>query len=161
MERKAQRLIEADPARRPTFTDFTQQINKMFPDDVEARREAFAYYGAYFNAIDTRGTTLSDAKLRGDAEAAAKEAEKAKASPPPPPPPPLPPPLPPANEPVPPPPAVEPEEMMEFYTQAPEPGLTPPPQPAISIEERKLDEERELFLQMLESDIEERRRNGR
>jgi hypothetical protein len=186
VERKAQRLIEADPARRPTFTDFTQQINKMFPDDVEARREAFAYYGAYFNAIDTRGTTLSDAKLRGDVQAAAKEMEKAKASPPSPPP--APPPLPPpANEPVPPPTLVQPEEMMEFYTQAPELGLTPPVQPAMPIddydpglevrlrapgpyptsapriteEERKLDEERELFLQMLESDIEERRRNGR
>jgi hypothetical protein len=96
VERKAQRLIEADPIRRPTFTDFTQQINKMFPDDVESRREAFAYYGAYFNAIDTRGTTLSDAKLRGDMEAAARETEKAKASPPPP-----------VNKPVPQPPAVE------------------------------------------------------
>lgn len=187
VERKAQRLIEADPARRPTFADFTQQINKMLPDDVEARREAFAYYGAYFNAIDTRGTTLSDAKLRGDMQAAAKEMEKAKASPPPP-----------VNKPVPPLPGMEPGQTMDFYTQPPMippdiiedldpeqmdpyipiPGMAPrvsdqpvpgeedvqlnfsggtPPPTPMTTEEM----ERELFIQQLERDAELRKRSGR
>jgi hypothetical protein len=77
VERKAQRLLDADPNRRPGFNEFVAQVNKMYPDDTEKRREAFAYYGAYLNGGDLRMQTTDEARLAGQ-------------PPPPPPPPPTP-----------------------------------------------------------------------
>ena len=82
VENKADAIINASPTKRPNFNDFTQQINKLYPDDALKRREAYAYYGAYFNAVDTRGTTLSDAKLRGDVNKVAREMERDLPKPP-------------------------------------------------------------------------------
>jgi len=66
VERFAQKLIDADVAKRPTFQDFAQQVGKKYFDDPNKRREALAYYGAYFHALDTRGTTLDQKQLTGE-----------------------------------------------------------------------------------------------
>lgn len=73
VERFAQKLIDADIAKRPTFQDFAQQVGKKYFDDPNKRREALAYYGAYFHALDTRGTTLDEQQLSGEY---AKELER-------------------------------------------------------------------------------------
>ena len=65
VERKAQRIIDADPAKRPAFVDFVAQVNKMYPDDTEARREAFAYYGAYNQGRDLQNETFNRQVLAG------------------------------------------------------------------------------------------------
>lgn len=67
VEKFAQKLIDADVTQRPTFQDFAQQVGKKYFDDPNKRREALAYYGAYFHALDTRGTTLDDRQLTGEA----------------------------------------------------------------------------------------------
>lgn len=65
VETKADLIIKADPTKRPTFPDFVAAVNKMYPDDVDARREAFAYYGAYFNGRDLQTQTTDANVLQG------------------------------------------------------------------------------------------------
>jgi len=65
VERNAQRIISADPAKRPAFVDFVAQVNKMYPDDADARREAFAYYGAYNQGRDLQTETFNPDVLAG------------------------------------------------------------------------------------------------
>ena len=72
VERKAKRIIDADPAKRPAFVDFVAQVNKMYPDDTEARREAFAYYGAYNQGRDLQNETVNKQVLSGQPPAAPK-----------------------------------------------------------------------------------------
>ena len=65
VETKADLIIKADPTKRPAFPDFVAAVNKMYPDDVDARREAFAYYGAYFNGQDLQTQTTDANALQG------------------------------------------------------------------------------------------------
>lgn len=65
VERNAARIIAADPAKRPAFVDFVAQVNKMYPDDADARREAFAYYGAYNQGRDLQTETFNPEVLAG------------------------------------------------------------------------------------------------
>lgn len=69
VERKAQRLIDASPNKHPEFNDFMQQVERLFPNDPMKRQEAAAYYGAHFYALQERGSTFSEAALRGDPKA--------------------------------------------------------------------------------------------
>ena len=58
VERVAQKLIDADPSGRPTFEQFASQVGKKYFNDPAKRREALAYYGAYFRAKDLQNDTL-------------------------------------------------------------------------------------------------------
>ena len=58
VERVAQKLIDADPDGRPTFEQFAAQVGKKYFNDPAKRREALAYYGAYFRAKDLQNDTL-------------------------------------------------------------------------------------------------------
>jgi len=68
VERFAEKVIKTGmPGDAPiSFTAFAQLVNKRYGDDPASRREALAYYGAYMNAMNIRGTTLTDAKVVAD-----------------------------------------------------------------------------------------------
>jgi hypothetical protein len=85
VERFAQRLIDADPMQRPSFQDFAAQVGKKYFDDPMKRREALAYYGAFFRAKDFSTDSLTDVAEEArniDAALAAAVAEAPKAVPP-------------------------------------------------------------------------------
>lgn len=73
VERKGQAIIDASPGGRPAFTDYAAQVNKAYPNDPEKRREALAYYGAYFHAVDTKGSTLDPNILAGNVKGVVDE----------------------------------------------------------------------------------------
>jgi hypothetical protein len=73
VERKGQAIIDASPGGRPAFTDYAAQVNKAYPNDPEKRREALAYYGAYFHAVDTKGSTLDPNILTGNVKGVVDE----------------------------------------------------------------------------------------
>ena len=68
VERFAEKIIKTGmPGDAPiSFTAYSQLVNKKYGDDPASRREALAYYGAYMNAMNIRGTTLTDAKVVAD-----------------------------------------------------------------------------------------------
>lgn len=81
VERFAQRLIDADPMQRPSFQDFAAQVGKKYFDDPMKRREALAYYGAFFRAKDFSTDSLTDVAEEArniDAALAAAVAEAPK-----------------------------------------------------------------------------------
>jgi hypothetical protein len=60
-ERVAQRIIDANQGAIP-FLDFVAAVNKRYPKDELARRDALAYYGAFGYANQSKMQTLDVAK---------------------------------------------------------------------------------------------------
>jgi hypothetical protein len=67
----AQQLIDADPNR--DFRTIAQAVVKRFPNNPSARREALAYYGAYYYVRDTKASTLNQGAIRANPVEAATE----------------------------------------------------------------------------------------
>lgn len=72
VERQAQSLIQTSQNDRD-FGSFSNTILKLYPNDPEARRKAFAYYGAHYMQRDTRNKTLNTAALDGNIDEMAKQ----------------------------------------------------------------------------------------
>jgi len=72
-ERFAQDFIEATQGPRD-FNAIVRAVNKRYPNDPVARRDALAYYGAYHYDADTKRTTLSTGMQALDFDQVADEA---------------------------------------------------------------------------------------
>jgi len=74
-ERFAQRFILADGGARD-FNGLVQAVNKRYPNNPIARREALAYYGAHYYQQDQRGQTLQQGMIDMNVPQAVTEREQ-------------------------------------------------------------------------------------
>lgn len=70
-ERFAARYLQMDANR--DFGGLVEAVNKRFPNDPQARRDALAYYGASNYQRDTKSQTLSTGAIRANAPEAVHE----------------------------------------------------------------------------------------
>ena len=74
VEEQAQQIIEM--GRDRSCPHFMEAINRLYPGDVEKRRKAAAYYGAFYYNQDLKSQTLNQGLLKGDAQEASGTVEK-------------------------------------------------------------------------------------
>jgi hypothetical protein len=74
-EKFAQRFITTDAGARD-FNGLVQAVNKRYPNDPVARREALAYYGAHYYQQDQKGQTLQQGMIDMDVPQAVTESEQ-------------------------------------------------------------------------------------
>jgi hypothetical protein len=74
-EQFAQRFITTDAGARD-FNGLVQAVNKRYPNDPVARREALAYYGAHYYQQDQKGQTLQQGMIDMDVPQAVTESEQ-------------------------------------------------------------------------------------
>jgi hypothetical protein len=74
-EQFAQRFINTDAGARD-FNGLVQAVNKRYPNDPVARREALAYYGAHYYQQDQKGQTLQQGMIDMNIPEAVSESQQ-------------------------------------------------------------------------------------